>query len=275
MVTSAGSPKRVSVDDRNPMVSLPTRHGPWRRALSAEPLLAPARGAGSFATVARRSRRRRAVLRTPSGSGSESSGSPSASTLAQLHRLVAGLTHRMDGVEERLHTVFDDIVVLVSSTLDIAATMMDGASGPPSVRCAVRAPPGLQPAFPTLPAFPFSGDAQGVAEAAASAAPKPGSVDPLIFSLFENDDEEVAENTADGRRRCQEAGDPHPGEVRGQPVTARATESCLTQIEAYVQAIRVQLAGHPRRDAVNMDSENVQPPKQVEPFFFGAITWCC
>ena len=40
------------------------------------------------------------------------------------------------------------------------------------------------------------------------------------------------------------------------------TEAYLAQIETFVQAIREQLAGHSRRDAVNTcrESENFQPP---------------
>ena len=157
------------------------------------------RRAGTIATSSRRARRRRAALRTPSGFGSEGSCSGSAasygasSALAQLHQLVVKLVNRMDVVEERLdnvpkrmdlhiqqcQTVFDDAVALVSNTLDVVAALPDSQEArldEGALRSAGWAPTGLQSVFPTFPAFPIPDGVKMVAEAAAIAAPKPGSV---------------------------------------------------------------------------------------------------
>ena len=135
----------------------------------------------------------------PSGSGSEGSCSGSAASLgtsaalAQLHQLVVKLVNRMDVVEERLdnvprrmdlhiqqcQTVFDDAVALVSNTLDVVAALPDGQEAKldeGALRSAGWAPTGLQSVFPTFPAFPIPDGVKMVAEAAAIAAPKPGSV---------------------------------------------------------------------------------------------------
>ena len=155
---------RVTGDDRNP---------PWRRALSAEPLpVAPARGAGSFATMARRSRRRRAALRTPSGSGSESGASLSASSaLAQLQQLVISLANRMSGAEERLSRL---------------------------------SPPGLAATFPALPAFPVADGAKiGVAPVLFSLFENDDAKDAdITFGMLETRLLEQAESSREQLETC-------------------------------------------------------------------------